>query len=149
MEIELFPIANLAVKIYLKYLPAALYFEFFGMIINDQFFGFKSKDLASVTEQGQNVCGNSCMTSTELMFLNLWSSNSALSFTFHNPISHYVCFFYFKNNGTCTNNSAVMLIKYSRAFFFVFAQNFPKYKSSREDNLREENGMSNLYRENL
>lgn len=27
----------------------------------------------------------------------------------------------------------------------VFAQNFPKYKSSREDNLREENGMSNLY----
>lgn len=71
MEIELFPIANLAVKIYLKYLPAALYFEFLGMIINDQFFGFKSKDLASVTEQGQNVCGNSCMTSTELMFLNL------------------------------------------------------------------------------
>lgn len=52
MEIELFPIANLAVKIYLKYLPVALYFEFFGMIINDQFFGFKSKDLASVTEQG-------------------------------------------------------------------------------------------------
>lgn len=117
MEIELFPIANLAVKIYLKYLPAALYFEFFGMIINDQFFGFKSKDLASVTKQGQNVCGNSCMTSTELMFLNLWSSNSALSFTFHNPISHYVCFFYFKNNGTCTNNSAVMLIKYSRALY--------------------------------
>lgn len=78
-------------KIDIEYLPVALFFEFFGMIVKSSIFGgSKSKDLASVAEQGQNVSGNSCLTSKELLFLILLSSNSALSVTFHKLISHNV-----------------------------------------------------------
>lgn len=32
INIEIFPLANLTIKIEIKYLPIALYFEFFGLI---------------------------------------------------------------------------------------------------------------------
>lgn len=89
MEIELFPFVYIAIKIDIGYLPAALYF-FWRDCQKFNFWGSNSKDLASVAEQGQHVCGNSCLTSKELLFLTLLSSNSALSVTFHKLISHNV-----------------------------------------------------------
>lgn len=39
MEIELFPFVYIVIKIDIEYLPAALYFEFFGMIVRSSIFG--------------------------------------------------------------------------------------------------------------
>lgn len=39
MEIELFPFVYIVIKIDIEYLPAALYFEFFCMIVRSSIFG--------------------------------------------------------------------------------------------------------------